>query len=519
MEKTFQYDPGTALVKTDRGMIRGYYYDGIFHFKGVPYAKARRFCRPQPADAWEGVLDAVNYGCVCPLLELPRPTGELMVPHRYWVMDEDCLNLNIWTPRLDGGKRPVMVWLHGGGFFAGSAIEQLAYEGGNMSRNGDVVVVSVNHRLNILGYFDLSDFGEEYANSGNAGTDDLVAALRWIRGNIASFGGDPDNVTLFGQSGGGAKITALLQTPEADGLFAKGIIMSGVIGPVLTDVEESGKPLAEALLKELGLSGIHQLETVPYALLAGAYQKVKPQLEREGVCMDWAPHPNKFYLGDPAVHGFRKETSGVPLIVGSVFGEFSSFEPCPFDRQNITREEGMSLAASLLGEKAAKELTGLFETAYPERPAADLLLLDTMFREPEIRYIQQRTDLGGKVWSYLFNLDLPLDGGRTPWHCSDIPYVFHNTELVPCTQEKGVTQRVETQIFSAVMAFARTGDPQNPSIVHWPCSIPGEEYTLLVGKESRVAKNFDHQLIAALKKYREQKEKENPSHMAKNIQH
>ena len=141
MEKTFQYDPGTALVKTDRGMIRGYYYDGIFHFKGVPYAKARRFCRPQPADAWEGVLDAVNYGCVCPLLELPRPTGELMVPHRYWVMDEDCLNLNIWTPRLDGGKRPVMVWLHGGGFFAGSAIEQLAYEGGNMSRNGDVVVV------------------------------------------------------------------------------------------------------------------------------------------------------------------------------------------------------------------------------------------------------------------------------------------------------------------------------------------------------------------------------------------
>ena len=236
MEKKFIYDEQTAVVETGKGKVRGYFYDDMYIFKGIPYAKARRFHAPEPVEPWEGVFQAVSYGCVCPLLDLPKPGGELMVPHRFWVMDEDCLNLNIWSPGLDGEKRPVMVWLHGGGFFAGSSIEQIAYEGENMCKLGQVVVVSVNHRLNILGYCDLSPFGEEYANSGNAGTDDLVAALKWIHDNIESFGGDPENVIIFGQSGGGAKVTTLLQTPAADGLYAKGINMSGVIGGALADL-------------------------------------------------------------------------------------------------------------------------------------------------------------------------------------------------------------------------------------------------------------------------------------------
>ena len=145
-----------------------------------------------------------------------------MVPHMYWSEKEDCQNLNIWTPSIrDGRKRPVMVWLHGGGFSAGSSIEQLAYDGENLSRAGDVVVVSVNHRLNVLGYLDLSPFGEKYQDSANAGNLDLIAALEWIRDNIEGFGGDPENVTLFGQSGGGVKVWSLLQMPEADGLFHK----------------------------------------------------------------------------------------------------------------------------------------------------------------------------------------------------------------------------------------------------------------------------------------------------------
>lgn len=145
-----------------------------------------------------------------------------MVPHMYWSEKEDCQNLNIWTPSIrDGRKRPVMVWLHGGGFSSGSSIEQLAYDGENLSRAGDVVVVSVNHRLNVLGYLDLSPFGEKYRDSANAGNLDLIAALEWIWDNIEGFGGDPENVTLFGQSGGGVKVWSLLQMPEADGLFHK----------------------------------------------------------------------------------------------------------------------------------------------------------------------------------------------------------------------------------------------------------------------------------------------------------
>ena len=196
MKQTFKCNSTTAIVKTSKGLVKGYEQKGLSIFKGIPYAKAKRFHAPEPVEKWEGVFDAASYGFVCPLLSNERPSGELYVPHRYWPMDEDCLNLNVWTPGLDDGKRPVLVWLHGGGYEAGSSIEQAAYDGANMTRLGDAVVVSVNHRLNILGYFDLSDFGEEYINSANAGTDDIIAALQWVHDNIASFGGNPANDRL-----------------------------------------------------------------------------------------------------------------------------------------------------------------------------------------------------------------------------------------------------------------------------------------------------------------------------------
>ena len=164
------------------------------------------------------------------MIDPETAVGEIMVPHRYWPKDENCQYLNIWTQSLDTeAKRPVMVWFHGGGFSAGSSIEQVSYDGENLSKFGNVVVVTVNHRLNILGYLDLSPYGvEKYWNSGNVGNADLVASLQWIHDNIAQFGGDPENVTIFGQSGGGAKVTSLMNTPAADGLFQKGIVMSGI---------------------------------------------------------------------------------------------------------------------------------------------------------------------------------------------------------------------------------------------------------------------------------------------------
>lgn len=500
MSHYFSCDKDTAVVSTKQGKVRGYVYDDMTIFKGIPYAKARRFHRPEAVEPWEGVFDATNYGYVCPLLEEDQPLGEIKVPHRFWAMNENCQNLNIWTPACDDGKRPVMVWLHGGGFRAGSSIEQVAYEGENMCHFGQVVVVSINHRLNVLGYCDLSEFGAEYENSANAGTDDMVAALRWIHENIEAFGGDPENVTLFGQSGGGAKVTALLQSPEADGFYARGIVMSGVMDDMQEEHTGSGRALVEAMMTYLHLTDVRDLETVPYALLADAYKYVVPMLEKEGVYVGGLPKKNAFYAGVPCKYGFRKETSQRPLLVGTVFGEFSSFAAPKYRKHEMTRAAQMAAIIGEVGEESAKLLVPMFEKAYPERQIIDILNMDFIFRRPGQTYIWQRSGLNANTYSYIFNLDLPIDGGTTPWHCADIPYVFHNTALVPVTQEPGVTDAIEKQIFDTVMAFARTGNPNNESIPNWPASTEDKEYIMLFDKNTRLVCNHDRELVPLLEK-------------------
>lgn len=497
MAKKFVYNEETAVVQTKRGKVRGYQYDGITVFKGIPYASARRFHAPEPVKEWEGVLDATNYGYVCPLPGIGKPNGELSTPHRFWAMDEDCQNLNIWTPACDGGKRPVLVWLHGGGYSEGSSIEQVAYEGGNMCRLGDVVVVSLNHRLNILGYLDLSPYGEEYANSANAGGDDIIAALKWIQVNIAAFGGDPENVTLFGQSGGGAKITALLQSPAADGLYARGINMSGVIPDILPDAEGDSRGLVDALMEELGIPGdVRALETVDYHDLAKAYSKLKPRFEQAGGYVGCAPKKNDFYYGDPLKYGFREETAQVPLIVGTVFGEFTAVTAPTFDKSGVSEDEAAQRIAEFFGDRAAaEELIPLFREAYPDRNLLDLLTLDFVFRSPASAYIRKRSAGNRCTWSYLFNQDFPLNYHSVPWHCSDIAFVFHNTEYMEYAQMEGVTEKLEEEIFAAVMAFAKTGDPNNAQIPQWPASTETEEHTMFFEEQVHLRTNHDSRLM------------------------
>lgn len=499
MEICFKSDESTT-VTTVSGKVRGYCSDDLYIFKGIPYAQAGRFQAPQPVPAWDGVLDATSFGYVCPLLNQERPGGELLVPHRYWLMDENCQNLNLWTPGLDDGKRPVLVWLHGGGYSAGSAIEHLAYEGENMSRLGDVVTVSINHRLNILGYLDLSDYGEKYEDSGNAGGNDIIAALQWIRENIAAFGGDPENVTVFGQSGGGGKVTTLLQSPAADGLYHKGVIMSGVFSTeMLGVVSGDAKPLVQAMLGELHLTekDVEQLETLPYARLAEAYNKVAPGLKMKGQYTGCMPRPGKSYAGDPLMVGFRKETAHIPLMVGTVFGEFD-FLPLTYNKQTLSREEGIEIVKERLGTEAADALLPLFEAAYLERNPVDLLSLDTIFRPATMAYIRKRGQAGkAPVYAYQFDLDFLVEHGKTAWHCSDIPYFFHNTKMAPALNLSGVTERLEEQMFGCLMAFAKTGDPNHPQIPLWESSTGTEEKTIMFGREVTVKTNFDEKLIPA----------------------
>lgn len=484
------------VVMTDSGKLRGFQWNDIYIFKGVQYAKAKRFQMPEKVEPWDGVKDALSYGFVCPLLEQDTPNCEILIPHRYWPMDEDCLNLNIWTKSLDqNAKKPVMVWLHGGGFVAGSSIEHEAYDGMNMCDYGDVVVVSINHRLNILGYLDLSDFGEKYKGSGNAGTADIVAALAWIHENIAGFGGDPDNVTLFGQSGGGMKINCLLQTPAADGLFHKGIIQSGVIAGYVPAADPDHTKIVKALMDEVGVEAVEELENVPYRYLAEAYNKVSPALAKEGYYVGCAPIQDENYAGDPLEVGFREEAKKIPIMIGSVFGEFD-FGVGIWGKSKMTETEKMELLRGKYGD-TTDELLALFKEAYPDNNIVDLYCLDSFFRVGDIEYIKERMkDAQADTYSYMFTYEFPLDDGKNAWHCSEIPFVFHNAEKIPLYQKDGVTEKIQDDFFGAWMSFAKTGVPTVKG-VEWKKCEPEKEYMLIFDEECDLRCNYDHELIAA----------------------
>ena len=497
MTKTFRYDDIPA-VQTTAGKVKGYAYDDVHIFKGIPYAQAKRFQMPTEVTPWEDIFDATSYGVVCPLLSHDKPTGELLVPHRYWVENEHCQNLNIWTTSLDSNaKKPVMVWLHGGGYVAGSAIEQEAYDGLNLAKNGDVVIVSVNHRLNILGYLDLSPFGEKYENSGNAGHADLVAALKWVSENIQAFGGDPENVTLFGQSGGGMKVTGLMQIPAADGLFHKGIVMSGVSdGTLMPPPSNDGTEIVTAMLKALNLdkSEIEKLEDLPYQQLAQVYNQVSMPIAMQGGYIGGVPMPNDYYKGEPLTHGFTEHAKSIPLLIGSVYGEFA-FQPSPYNKYEMTDSEMENALEEAFG-KHTKEAITLFLEAYPNKKAIDLLTMDRVFRVPS-KELARRVAKNGNAPAYLyqFALDFPFQNGKTAWHCADIPFFFNNTHKVEICNIPNVTKKLQDEMYQAFTAFAHTGNPSHKGLPSWSPVTTNQEPTMVFDRDTQLRLNYDDKII------------------------
>lgn len=490
----FSFDD-VPVLETTGGKLKGYFYNGEYIFKGVPYAQAVRFCMPKEIK-WEGVKEATSYGFVCPLMMKDTPNAELMVPHRYWPQDEQCQNLNIWTKTLDSDKKlPVIVWIHGGGYFAGSSIEQTAYDGFNMCMQGDVVVVSINHRLNLLGYLDLSPFGEKYKNSGNAGHADMVAALKWVHDNIALFGGDPENVTIFGQSGGGMKVADLMQIAEADGLFHRALIMSGVSNAMLLpSCTGDGREIVTALLKELGISEneAEKLETVPYYELANAYTKVSPEIAMRGGYVGCGPLVGDYYKGNPLDYGFREQAFEIPLMVGSVFGEFA-FMPALYDKNKLTEDEIKEIVSTVYKEKT-DEMIALFKETYPDKNAADLLSVDRVMRQPS-KQIARLHGKGRKGGTYLYDfmLEFPIHHNMIAWHCSDIPFFFHNTELVEICQTTEA-QALEEKMFDAFMTFAKTGKPKSDKLPEWETVTEEKEPTMIFDRVCEIRYNFDDKL-------------------------
>ncbi len=504
MNKTIVADD-YPVVLTASGKVRGLEINGVTVFRGIPYARAERFRAPERPESWDGIRDCYVYGNVCPVSDIMR--SSIYSVHRQWEQDEDCLNLNIWTTSLGNGeKRPVMVWLHGGGYSAGSSIDEYTMDGDALAATDKVVVVSVNHRLNYLGYLDLSGYGAEFADSGNAGMLDILAALRWIRENIASFGGDPDNVTLFGQSGGGAKIMTLMQMPAADGLYHKAVIQSGIM-PV-TDHLRNGKVFADEVVNELGLDrdSIGRIRTLPFADISAAGARAAAKL---GIfIMDcFGPHPDGVsVLDDYRTAGFRKEVSGIPVMVGSCIGEMSVFsmhgqKKALFGKQeleNYGRDERLAVLSEHFGRQAAKVMEAM-EKTYPGIDPMYAPLIDTGLRGLCLDYAGARAKAAdAPVYNYLLTWMVPFMEGKLSWHGSDIPMVFgtaDRSEVLMCGGEEAL--KLSRVMMEAWVRFACTGDPSSEDF-SWPAFDEEHPATMLFETDPHCAAAHDKELLDVL---------------------
>ena len=505
MGKRFWCDNKGPFVDTTLGTVRGYQLDDLYVFHGIKYAKTKRFEMPEPADRWDGVREAITYGPVCPTinkLNVGPDAAHALDPcfaYNFWPDDEDCQYVNVWTKNINNGvRKPVMVWVHGGGFAGGSSVEQHSYDPSNLASENDIVVVSLNHRLNILGYFDLSQYGEKYAHSGNVGMADIVLALKWVRDNIEKFGGDPGNVTLFGQSGGGGKIQALMQMPSAYDLFHKAILQSGVLYPFGDEDKKvrDGRLVADEVVKELGLTKetIDEIQTVPLDDLKAAYRKVAAKLAPEGVDVGFAPVKDEgYYLGNAANVGFSEKFLSTPLICGSCQCETYHFEN-DFSNYDWSDEEKYARVKSRLGDRT-DEMIELFKKTYPDDDILNLYHLDLIFRTGELTIMDGRAKASdAPIYAYIIDYTFKLFGGMPTYHGADLPMVFNNTDRVLCCREPEA-RKLGDEISRAWANFAKCGDPNHDFMPEWKTYTKEAPYTMVFANKDRCECNFDRELI------------------------
>ena len=510
MFKKFQCDFDSPIAETKAGRLRGFKWGDTYNFLGITYGTAKRFLAPEPVRPWSGVRDAVIYADASLTTETAKAAGHpdyeaLLSQPNYLYKSEDCLNLNIWTPTLDPeAQRPVMVFIAGGGFHSGGANESVCTNGTSLSEFGDVVVVSINHRLSLLGFFDLAPFGDRYKNSANRGLEDMVLALKWIQENIRVFGGDPDNVTLFGHSGGGCKQWALMQTPAADGLFHKCIMLSGSAGNmVFPKREHNGYEIVHGTLQNLGLKDcdVEKLETIPYMDLVTAYLKKYQEMNRkyreDGVYryVGKTILANDYFYGDPFVYGMRQESKDVITIIGSSLAEQESLRHDVWPQKNsLSGSERRAVLLDTFGDRT-DEILHLWKRAFPDHNELDLLNYETVFRTRVMEWCIEREKIGARSFLFLFALESPLHGGLPAHHGAEIAYSFHNAELMPAAGDPGTTDVVQDQLCGAWISFARTGDPNHKKLPHWKPYTSAHPETMIFDKTTRTGVDFDKELV------------------------
>jgi para-nitrobenzyl esterase len=504
-----------AVTNTESGKVRGYTHGGMYIYKGIPYAQAERFMSPEKVKPWTGVRSSMTYGPVSPLLDPTtsvQDESEFVFNHDWGYPSEACLVLNIWTPNInDGKKRPVMFWIHGGGFTAGSSQELPSYDGENLSKKGDVVVVSINHRLNILGYLDLSAYGEKYKNSANLSILDMKAALEWVKNNISNFGGDPSNVTIFGQSGGGAKVNTLMAMPSAKGLFHKAINQSGSFRTAMLEKSETQNITSE-VLNALGLKAdqIDSLQKVPFAQLSAAGKKalktVADKMKAEGkpvvgFGLSWGPSRDGEVL---PYQLFSKEafelSKNIPLLIGTTKNEFSVFRGPGLsdDKPQLVQD----YIKKTHGNKADAYIAAV-KKAYPnDTKPTDLLDVDVMFRPGAVVQANEKSALtgGASVYMYLFTWQSPTVGGKyKAVHCMELPFVFNN--IARCEEMTGGTKDayiLADKMSQSWINFARNGNPNHKGLPNWMPYNAQNTTTMHFNNQCEVKPQLDKELFQLL---------------------
>jgi para-nitrobenzyl esterase len=515
-----QVGENIAVVNTAYGKVRGYVMRGINTFLGIPYGAdtsgANRFLPPQKPKPWTEVYPALWWGNSAPQNMDNRYANKLASFRDRWNYDdvsEDCLKINVFTPALnDGKKRPVMFWIHGGGFTAGNGIEQDGYHGESFARFGDVVFVSMNHRLGPLGFTNLAGVGgEKFAKSSNVGMLDLVAALEWVRDNIAAFGGDSGNVTIMGQSGGGAKVTTLCAMPAAKGLFHKAVVLSGA-GTRSGDKEYSEK-LGAYVLKEAGLTAadIGKLQEMPwkdfYAIANKAQQKLAAESAGTGgglrrgfnPVVDGAVLPQHPFYPEPA-----PTAAGVPMLICSTFHEQS---PSFFDAslENITLDQVPAKVRERAGfgpgfGDKAEAVVAAYAKAFPGRKPVEIWSLVTSSRQGVVELANAKSKQAPPVYVAWFGWQPPMfDGRMRAFHCVDICFWFYNTDLMWSHTGGGARPRKLSKVMAGqLLAFMKTGQPNGAGLPNWPKYTPANGEVIILDDTIEVKNDPDREARKAL---------------------
>jgi para-nitrobenzyl esterase len=491
------------VVTVKGGGLRGIREGKTYSFLGIRYAEAERFGQPKPVPAWEGIRNAQAFGPCCPIpAQNSVGADELVFPHRFWIQNENCQYLNVWTQNLRPAvKKPVMVWMHGGGFTNGSAIESYAYDGRSLSEFGDVVVVSINHRLNILGTLDLSAYGPEYANSRQTGMADIVASLEWVRDNIQAFGGDPGNVMIFGQSGGGGKVVRLMHMPAAKGLFHKVSAQSGSANYRNTDPAESIKrqqALAAATLKTLNLTGsqIDKLKTVSYPELLAAGTAAARELGTGGGG-GWNPIADDQYV----MREFCDWADSIPLMAGTVFSEMQGTLTRGDGRKNEwTQKEIDDHLTTTFGDKK-DQVVADFKHAFPRKKVQDVLYYAGASRGGAKNVLARKLEKGKTpVYNYLFAWEYPINGGITAFHCSELAFCFHALNVPQIKTATGggpVAIALQDKVSQAWVNFAKNGNPGQPGL-EWRPYTPDNPQAMVFDTMSQCYPLHDDKLSSML---------------------